>query len=109
MKELQLLMVVEGGPSVKIYKAGPHRVGEIEPAIAIKKYLIESTSRSVRLRQTGEKLDGYGAGTEGRAVSSGRGFEMRDKEKFMVQHQAVHRATQQSNTTFYDSVGKCYL
>lgn len=76
-KELQLLMVVEGGPIVKIYQAGPHRIGEIEPAIAMKKHVIESKSRSMRLGQAAGKRgdDGVRTGAAS-AGGGGRGFEV---------------------------------
>lgn len=69
-------MVVEGGPIIKIYRAGPHRVGEIEPALAMKRHFFESKSRSVRLRPAGRS---HGAGKRGGTPGGGgaRGTEVR--------------------------------
>lgn len=69
-------MVVEGGPIVKIYRAGPHRVGEIEPAIAMRRHILEKNSRSVRLRPAGRR---HGAGKGGGTPIGGgaRGAEVR--------------------------------
>lgn len=78
-KVLQLLMVVEGGPVVKIYQAGPYRVGAIEPAIAMKKKLIESTSRSLGLTQAGRKRGAINSSVRRGSTSGGpgnRGFEV---------------------------------
>lgn len=70
VKELDLLLVVEGTPILKMYAAGPHKVGQIEPVAAMRKLLIDNRRQSARLVQKG-KHSGQraGAGTKNTAMA----------------------------------------
>lgn len=46
--KLDLLIVVEGTATLKIYAAGPHKIGEIEPGIAMQRISIDNNRRSTR-------------------------------------------------------------
>lgn len=48
VKRLELLVVVEGTAILKIYTPGPLKVRQIEPAIAMRKLIID-TKRSTRI------------------------------------------------------------
>lgn len=68
-------MVVEGTAILKIYSQGPHKVGQIEPAIAMRKLMIDA-KRSAR---TAPKANSRGGGTSARvegASATGVGTEV---------------------------------
>lgn len=70
-------MVIEGTSALKIYAAGPHKMGQIEPVIAMKTLMIDNNKSAT--------LQGKGKGRKGGAVKNGsvatgnRGNEVRDK------------------------------
>lgn len=51
VKELDLLVVVEGTATLKIYADGPRKVGQIEPAIAMRKLMIDNKRSAQRTKQ----------------------------------------------------------
>ncbi len=73
VKGLDLLVVVEGTAILKIYSAGPHKLGQIEPAIAIRTLMID-TKRSKRVvgPKANPRGDGGGGGGGGGGVGGGR-------------------------------------
>lgn len=76
VKGLDLLVVVEGTAILKIYSAGPHKVGQIEPAIAMRKLMID-TKRSTRGAAPQGKSRGGGASARGKgALATGVGTEV---------------------------------
>ncbi|CAM9316088.1 unnamed protein product, partial [Hapterophycus canaliculatus] len=60
-KGLELLVVVEGTAILKIYSSGPHKIGQIEPAIAMRTKMIDS-KRSVRITASKPNFRGRGGG-----------------------------------------------
>lgn len=80
VKGLELLVVVEGTAILKIYSSGPHKVGQIEPAIAMRTMMIDN-KRSVRITASKKKFRGRGSGggntpsAQG-ATTTGKGTEV---------------------------------
>lgn len=69
VKEIDLLVVVEGTAILKIYSAGLHKVGQIEPAISVRKLMIDNNQRSKK--NTGKKGKTHGgSGATARAEGS---------------------------------------
>lgn len=68
--------MIEGGSALKVYRIGPHKIGDIEPAVAMRKHFVDTKTRSVRMRQRGGKRGGGG----------GSGGEMRDARRNEVRH-----------------------
>ena len=66
VKGLDLLVVVEGTAILKIYSAGPHKLGQIEPAIAIRTLMIDR-KRSTRVAGPKANPRGGGGGASSRA------------------------------------------
>lgn len=64
VKSLDLLVVVEGTAILKIYSAGPHKIGQIEPAIAMRKLMIDS-KRSARAAAPKDNSRGGGGPARG--------------------------------------------
>lgn len=76
VKGLDLLVVVEGTAILKIYSSGPHKIGQIEPAIAMRKLLID-TKRSARAAAPKAKSGRGGASVRGEgAPATGAGTEV---------------------------------
>lgn len=81
VKEIDLLVVVEGTAILKIYSAGLHKVGQIEPAISVRKLMIDNNQRSKKTTAKKGKPQGSGAAarteasataTKGQEVTAGR-------------------------------------
>lgn len=76
VKGLKILVVVEGTAILKIYSVGPHKLGQIEPAIAVRKLMIDNKSSTrIAAAKGSSRLDGASTLTEG-ATASGRGAEV---------------------------------
>lgn len=76
VKGLELLVVVEGTAILKIYTTGPHKLGQIEPAIAVRKLMIDNKS-STRIPASKGTYRGGGASARAEgATASGRGTEV---------------------------------
>lgn len=76
VKGLELLVVVEGTAILKIYSTGPHKLGQIEPAIAMRKLMIDNKSSA---RIAAAKPNSRGGGASARAegaTASGKGTEV---------------------------------
>lgn len=69
VKEIDLLVVVEGTAILKIYSAGLHKVGQIEPAISVRKLMIDNNQRSKKTTAKKGKAQG-GSGAAARAEGS---------------------------------------
>lgn len=69
VKEIDLLVVVEGTAILKIYSAGLHKVGQIEPAISVRKLMIDNNQRSKKTTSKKGKSQG-GSGAPERAGGS---------------------------------------
>lgn len=67
VKGLDLLVVVEGTAILKVYSAGPHKIGQIEPAIAMRKLMID-TKRSARAAAPKAKSRSGGASARGESA-----------------------------------------
>lgn len=78
VKELDLLIVVEGTMILKIYAAGSRKVGQIEPAIAMRKLVIDAKKRSTRLAASQRKktAGGDGAGKAKGTMDTSTGHEV---------------------------------
>lgn len=70
VKEIDLLVVVEGTAILKIYSAGLHKVGQIEPAISVRKLMIDNNQRSKKTTAKKGKAQS-GSGAAARAGGSG--------------------------------------
>lgn len=73
VKGIDLLLVVEGTAILKIYSAGLHKVGQIEPAISVRKLMIDNNQRSKKTTaNTGKPQSGSrtAARSEGSATAA---------------------------------------
>lgn len=92
VKGLELLVVVEGTALLKIYSSGPHKVGQIEPAIAMRTMMIDS-KRSVRTTASKAKLRSRGGGGAATArlqsaTATGKGTEVGQSGARLAAHES---------------------
>lgn len=80
VRELAVILVVEGTSVLKIYAAGPHKVGQIEPVIAMKKLMIDNNKRSAILQVKGKARNTAGGAANNGSLATGKkGHEVRDR------------------------------